>query len=92
MGKMNRKQKFMFNHLVELTLYYKQEAIDNGYETAEQISKYVHSTLHACTFVGTKRELKKEFQSKNDYVVICRGLFLYAVEAFNGKEYNILDD
>lgn len=80
----------MFKHIKELTLYYRKEAMDLGYKKTEDISKYIHKTLHACTFVGTKRELKKEFKTPKDYVVICRGLFLYAVETFNGKDYNIL--
>ena len=92
MGKMNRKQKFMFRHIKKLSTFYRDEARGLGYKTREDIGIYVRNTLHACTFVGTRRELKKEFKSKNDYVVICRGLFLIAVEAFNGKVYNILGD
>lgn len=88
---MNAKQRFMFKHIKDLTLFYRAEAIGLGHTTNKEISDYIHKTLHAYTFVGTKRELKKEFKASNEYVVICRGVFLYAVEAFNGKEYNILE-
>ena len=91
MGKMNRKQRFMFKHIKEITNYYKCEAKDVGCKTQEEISDYIKNTLHAYTFVGTKRELKKEFKTQKDYVIICRGLLLFAVETFNGKEYNILN-
>ena len=87
---MNKKQKFMFKHIKELTLYYRKEAMDLGYKTTDEISNYLRTTLHACTFVGTRRELKREFKSPKEYVVICKGLFLYAVETFNGKNYDIL--
>ncbi len=88
---MNAKQRFMFRHIKDLALFYKKEARDLGYITESDIARYVQSAIHAYTFVGTKHELKKEFKSKRDYVVICRGLFLYAVEAFNGKIYNIME-
>lgn len=91
MGKMNSKQKFMFKHIREITNFYRYEALCLGYKGDQEIGDYIKKTLHACTFVGTRRELKKEFRTKKDYVLICRGLFLFAVETFNGKIYNILN-